>query len=216
MDRQLAKGPSVAKNEELCWGGNSGMGKEGKPGKGLASCNYGASATPTLSPIIRVRFEVRFSGPLRAKRRARATARHRDPNVHVNPWRNRRQRAAGAYSVERDFSVCVCMYRLIYYMASGVRHKSIRHVFGFLGCVCFLANCTTARHATDSPWRVDAWLFPWPQVGYHWCNHGGRRSSGNESQERTVRHKFSPFKCWIRPVYLNTFGYLWNFRLTIN
>lgn len=40
------------------------MGKEEgrKPRKGLASCNYGALPTPTLSPIIRVRFEVRFFG----------------------------------------------------------------------------------------------------------------------------------------------------------
>jgi len=59
-NRQLAREPSEPKGAREraaeSWGA--------RPRKGLASCNYGASATPALSPIIRVRFEVRFSGPL--------------------------------------------------------------------------------------------------------------------------------------------------------
>lgn len=82
------------------------MGKEGKPGKGLASCNYGASATPTLSPIIRVRFEVRFSGPLRAKRRARATARHRDPRKLLKKQETKSSK--GVLGGKRLFDVSVC------------------------------------------------------------------------------------------------------------
>ncbi|KAF7383301.1 hypothetical protein HZH68_015150 [Vespula germanica] len=46
--------------------------------KGPASCNYGASATPALSPIIRLRFEVRFSVPLEGPT---ATTRQRDPRI---------------------------------------------------------------------------------------------------------------------------------------
>ena len=112
------------------------MGKEGKPGKGLASCNYGASATPTLSPIIRVRFEVRFSGPLRAKRRARATARHRDPNVHVNPLKKQETKSSrGVLGGKRLFGVSVCTdWSIIWRLASDTNRFG---TFRFSGLCAF-------------------------------------------------------------------------------
>lgn len=91
----------------------------GKPRKGLASCNYEASATPTLSPIIRVRFEVRFSGPLRAGGAREPPRGIRDPNVHVNPRRNWRQRGKG---------LAEKVYQAIYYTES-LHEKSITSVF---------------------------------------------------------------------------------------
>lgn len=58
-----------------------------RPRKGLASCNYGASATPALSPIIRMRFQVRLSDPLGVRGPRES---HREASRPKRPYKPRR------------------------------------------------------------------------------------------------------------------------------
>lgn len=155
MDRQLARGPGVPKNEELL--GGFGDGEE----KGRASKRAWLRAItgprqprhyPQLSACV---LRLGFRGPP-GRRRARVTARHRDPNVHVNP-----KEIGDKGGRERDFrgvskEILESVRGPIHYVASGVRNRSILARFSFLGLYAFSRNRTTTRHATNSPWRVDA------------------------------------------------------------
>lgn len=92
-----------------------------RPGKGLVSCNYGAPATPALSPIIRVRFEARFSGPLRGQNPRES---HREAS---RPKRLHRPLKYGARKegVEEEEMQRETGALAIHYVASAVRHGSI-------------------------------------------------------------------------------------------
>lgn len=70
-----------------------------RPRKGLASCNYGASATPALSPIIRMRFQVRLSNPLGGRGPRES---HREASRPKRPYKPRRYGARKEEKMQRE------------------------------------------------------------------------------------------------------------------
>jgi len=135
-NRQLARGPGEPSGaRKRPWGARAR--------KGLASCNYGASATPALSPIIRVRFEVRFSGPLGGqspRESHRKASRSKRPTSlggteHGRKRRGRWRETTGAPT--------------IHYVASAVRHGSIPPRFGAVSAPhassCNRESCAIGR-----------------------------------------------------------------------
>lgn len=70
-----------------------------RPRKGLASCNYGASATPALSPIIRMRFQVRLSDPLGVRGPRES---HREASRPKRPYKPRRYGARKEEKMQRE------------------------------------------------------------------------------------------------------------------
>lgn len=128
--------------------------------RALVSCNYGASATPALSPIIRVRFEVRFSGPLggpgpaREPPRGIATQRLHKPRRYEarkeeeeeEEQEIRRDREKKRETVEHTAA--------IHYVASAVRHGSISPFWrGLWSAYLFLR-----------PQRLHDWSHAWRQL----------------------------------------------------
>jgi len=116
-----------------------------RPGKGLVSCNYGASATPALSPIIRVRFEARFSGPLRDQNPRES---HREASRSKRPHRPRRYRARkeGEEEVEMQRETGA---PVIHYVASAVRHGSISPFWCGVWSVRFFLRPQKPRDRND-------------------------------------------------------------------
>lgn len=115
-NRQLARGPSESRAER----GRETVGSA-RPGKGLVSRAITGPRQPRHYPqlsacVLRLGFRV----PSGARIRARATARHRDPNVRTGLWGTEQRKKGVEEKMQRETGAPA-----IHYVASAVRHGSI-------------------------------------------------------------------------------------------
>lgn len=114
-NRQLARGPSESRAER---GRDRG---ECETWKGPGLVQLRGPATPALSPIIRVRFEARFSGPLRGQNPRESHREASRPKRLHRPLRyGARKEGMEEEEMQRETGALA-----IHYVASAVRHGSI-------------------------------------------------------------------------------------------